>query len=210
MTCNHISRRQALQGTLTTGLLLSGGLPAFAQDAPAREVLEMSKGAEDAPVTVIEYASFTCPHCASFHTEVYPQVRANFIDSGKVRFVMREVYFDRFGLWAGMIARCAGPDRYFGVVDLLFQKQSEWARGSDASVIVEGLKSIGRQAGLTNDEMDACLEDQAFAKSLVETYQKNATADEVSGTPTFIVNGTKQSNMAYPQFEAMLNAELDS
>lgn len=209
MSCNHITRRHALKTSLATGLMLSSGLQAHAQGS-TREVLEMSKGSDDAPVTVVEYASFTCPHCARFHLDVFPQVRANFIDEGKVKFVMREVYFDRFGLWAGMIARCAGPDRYFGVVDLLFERQSEWLSGGDPTAVVDSLKAIGRQAGMVNDEMDACLEDQQFAKALVESYQTNATADEISGTPSFIVNGTKQSNMGYQQFAAMLNAELDS
>lgn len=212
MTRSLLTRRKALQTVAATGLSFSAGLPTLADShaAQTREVLEMFKGAEDAPVTVVEYASFTCPHCKNFHLQVYPQLRENFIDTGKVKFVMREVYFDRFGLWAGMVARCAGPDRYFGVVDLLFEKQSEWLAGGDPTVIVENLRAIGRQAGLTNAELDDCLQDQDFAKALVETYQTNASADGVDSTPSFIVNGTKQSNMAYPQFEALLNDELDS
>lgn len=211
MTFDLLNRRAVLKGGLTSGLLLGSGLPSFAQsESGPREVLEMVKGADDAPVTVVEYASFTCPHCARFHTSVFPEIRANFIDTGKVRFVMREVYFDRFGLWAGMLARCAGPDRYFGVVDLLFERQSEWVRGSDPAVIVDSLYAIGRQAGMKNEDMEACMQDGDFAKALVAEYQKNAEADDVRGTPSFIINGNKQENVSYSEFEAVLNAALES
>jgi hypothetical protein len=91
---------------------------AFAQDEEAADtsrVLEMSLGNPDAPVTVIEYASFTCPHCRTFHDGPFKELKANYIDTGKIHFIYREVYFDRFGLWAGMLARCAGPERYFGI-----------------------------------------------------------------------------------------------
>jgi protein-disulfide isomerase len=210
MTHRLISRRTALKAGAASGIALASGLPAWAQQAPVLDAQDMVLGAEDAPVTVIEYASFTCPHCEHFHRTVFPEIRANFIDTGKVRFVLREVYFDRYGLWAGMVARCAGSDRYFGVVDMLFEKREEWLAGGDQATIVENLRGIGRQAGMTNADLDACLNDQDFAKALVEAYQKNATADEVEGTPTFIVNGTKQSNMDYPAFEALLNQELES
>ena len=98
----------------------SRDLPNFgmaeAQSADAAEidkslVVEMALGAEDAPVTVIEYASFTCPHCRNFHQNTFKQVKENYVDTGKVRFIYREVYFDRFGLWAGMVARCGGPEK---------------------------------------------------------------------------------------------------
>jgi len=194
-----------LGGAAALALLASG--PLAAQEAP-REIVEMSVGAADAPVTLIEYASFTCPHCASFHASVLPQIKANFIDTGKVRLVYREVYFDRPSLWAGMIARCAGQDRYFGVVDLLFRDQANWSRAADAQGVVDGLFAIGRQAGLTDAAMDACLQDGEFAQALVTEFQKNATADSVDATPSFVLNGEKLSNMPYSEFEARLNAAV--
>ncbi|MDH3263488.1 MAG: DsbA family protein, partial [Paracoccaceae bacterium] len=81
-------------------------------------VMEMTLGSPDAKVEVVEYASFTCPHCRNFHQNVFGQIKANYIDIGKIRFVYREVYFDRFGLWAGMVARCGGGQRYFGIAEL--------------------------------------------------------------------------------------------
>ncbi|MEO0914677.1 MAG: DsbA family protein, partial [Pseudomonadota bacterium] len=195
MTSETFTRRGALKSGLAAGLAGGAGLSAWPALAQEREVLEMSKGADDAPVTVIEYASFTCPHCARFHEEVYPQIRANFIDSGKVRFVMREVYFDRFGLWAGMLARCGGPLRYFGIVDLIFEDQAGWLGDRTPATVINNLYGLGRQAGLSNDDMEACLQDAAWAKALVEEYQKNAEADDVTGTPSFMINGEKAGNM---------------
>lgn len=207
MTYRSFTRRQALWTAAAAGLAASSGSAVFAQ---SREAVDMVKGSPDAPVTVVEYASFTCPHCRTFHMQTFPQIRENFIETGKVKFILREVYFDRFGLWAGMIARCAGPERYFGVVDMIFEKQAEWLSGGDPSVIVENLKSLGRRAGLTNAEMDACLQDEDFAKALVEAYQKNATADKIEATPTLLINGEKQPNLPYGQLETLLNEALSA
>jgi hypothetical protein len=103
-----------------------------------------------------EYASFTCPHCAPFHANLVPQLKADYIDTGKVRFVYREVYFDRFGLWASMVARCGGPDRFFGIVDLIYDSSPNGPKARSGD-IADNLRRIGRTAGLTNEEIDACL-----------------------------------------------------
>lgn len=172
-------------------------------------VKEMTMGQPDAPVHVIEYASFTCPHCASFHVNVWEKLKENYIDTGKVRFTMREVYFDRYGLWAGMVARCGdGEQRYFGIVDVLFETQRGWTAPGEPAGIVENLRGIGRQAGLSNAELDTCLNDAAKAQALVASYQQNATADDVRGTPTFFINGKKYSNMGYEEFARTLDGHL--
>jgi protein-disulfide isomerase len=171
-------------------------------------VREMSLGAEDAPVTVIEYASFTCPHCAAFHREVMPRLRAEYIDTGKVRLIYREVYFDRFGLWAAMIARCGGPERYFGIVSLLYERQRDWLGDGDPATVAANLRTLGISAGLEAEAVDACLADGAMAQAMVAVYQKNATADGVQSTPSFIVNGVKHSNMPWAEFAALIDAEL--
>ncbi|MEM6617860.1 MAG: DsbA family protein [Pseudomonadota bacterium] len=186
---------------------------AFARAAQAQDaelVQEMALGAEDAPVTVIEYASFTCPHCARFHETVFPPLKENYIDTGKVRFISREVYFDRFGLWAGMMARCGGGDRYFGIVDMLYKRQASWSRAGDPASVVGEMRKIGLTAGLTNEDLDACFQDQAKAEALVAEYQKNASADNVEATPTLIINGTKHSNMGYGALAAIIDQELGS
>lgn len=179
-----------------------------AADLDISTITEMVQGDENAPVTVIEYASYTCPHCASFHAGPYKQLKADYIDTGKVRFVYREVYFDRFGLWASMIARCAGPDRFFGVSDLLYSGQQTWARAGDPNQIVEELRKIGRLAGVSDDELNACLQDADKAQTLVAWYQANAEADDITSTPTFIIDGTKYSNLSYDDMSARIETAL--
>jgi protein-disulfide isomerase len=176
--------------------------------APLPEVPDMVLGAADAPVTIVEYASYTCPHCATFHDTVFKQLKTDYIDTGKVRFVYREVYFDRYGLWAAMIARCGGDTRYFGVSAMLFEQQKGWAASDDPAVVVENLKKIGRTAGMDDATLDACLKDNAMAEAMVAAYQTNATADGVDGTPTLIINGEKHSNMSYADLAKLLDEKL--
>jgi protein-disulfide isomerase len=198
-----LTRRQALALSLAVAALPSIGL------AQTR-VREMTMGAADAPVTLVEYAMLTCPHCAAFHAEVFPQIKVNFIDTGKVRLVFREVYFNKPSLWAAMIARCAPSDRYFGIVERMFETQADWVGVEDSEAMLEKLYGIGRQAGLTDAEMDACMQDRELAEALVAEYQKNAGADGIEATPTFLIDGKKVSNMGYEEFEAALNAALGS
>ncbi|WP_299401068.1 DsbA family protein [uncultured Roseobacter sp.] len=179
-------------------------------DIDTSTIAEMSLGNPDAPVTVIEYASFTCPHCASFHAGPYKQLKADYIDTGKINFVYREVYFDRYGLWASMIARCAGtPEKFFGMTDLIYAGQSEWSRAGDPAAIIEELRKIGRLAGLNGDTMEACLQDGDNARTLVAWYQENAEADGVDSTPSFVINGQKYSNMAYSEMAALIDAAAE-
>ncbi|MFC3612184.1 DsbA family protein [Lutimaribacter marinistellae] len=184
---------------------------AHAQEAEVdtSTIIEMVQGAEDAPVTLIEYASFTCPHCASFHAGPYKQLKEDFIDTGKVKFVFREVYFDRYGLWASMVARCAGPDKFFGMTDLIMKGQQDWARAGGPSEIVEELRKIGRLAGLENDQLEACLQDAEKAQTLVAWYQENAEADGVQATPSFVLNGEPVENQPYADLKALIEAELE-
>ena len=184
--------------------------PIIAQTEPATpiEVVDFGLGPIDAKVKIIEYASFTCPHCARFHSDVYPKLKTDYIDTGKIRFEYREVYFDRYGLWAGMIARCGGEMRYFGILDILFDTQKEWAGSDDPAAVAENLKKIGRTAGLEDATMDACLQDKPMAEAMLAHYQTNFAADGIEGTPTFMINGTKHSNMAYDDMKSIIDAEL--
>ena len=173
------------------------------------EVIEMTRGNPDAPVTMIEYASFTCPHCRNFHLNVYPSLNADYIEPGRINFVYREVYFDRYGLWAGMMARCGGPLRYFGIVDLIYQQQTEWTQGSPAEV-AENLRRIGRTAGLTNEQLDACMTDAAMAQALIATYEANIAVHEIPGTPAFVINDDLHGNMNYADLQQRLDSALEA
>ena len=176
--------------------------------AEAPQIVEMTMGAQDAPVTVIEYASFTCPHCADFHEEVLPALKADYIDTGKVRLVYREVYFDRYGLWAAMLARCGDPMRYFGIADLLYDEQSEWARGEPAEV-AGNLRRLGLKAGLEEGQIESCLSDAAMAQALVDRYEAQAAEDGIDSTPSFIIDGEKMPNMGEADFRKALDAALE-
>lgn len=186
--------------------------PANAQAADtaegeAPEIVEMALGDPDAAVEVIEYASFTCPHCRTFHENNLPRLKSEYIETGRIRFVSREVYFDRFGLWASMIARCAGPDGYFGVVDLIYERQPEWTQGSPAEV-AESLRRIGRTAGMTNEQLDVCLTDADMAQALIAWDEANREVHDIPGTPHFVIDGTMHSNMSYEDFAGLLDDAL--
>lgn len=197
------------------GISLTGMSPrllpmgaAFAQDTgEAPVVTDMILGDPNAPVELIEYASFTCPHCASFHANVMPQIKENYIETGQVRLVYREVYFDRPGLWAGLVARCAGDARYFGVVDMLYETQSEWVQG-DPATIAGNLRRIGLSVGLTNEELDACFSDADTAQAMITHYEANMEEYPVQGTPSFVVDGELYSNMNFDSFAEILDARL--
>ena len=198
----------SLTRTTTGGMPDLGVANAQTADIDTSGVVEMVMGSEDAPITLVEYASFTCPHCASFHNGPLKQLKAEYVDTGKVRFIYRDVYFDRFGLWAAMVARC-DASKFFGIADLLYKQQSEWiAGGGDPALIAENLRRIGRVAGLENDQLEACLADNANAQALVAWYQANAQADDVNSTPTLIIDGEKHSNMAYADLKAILDEKL--
>ncbi len=198
-------------GFLALTLALGLGAVANAQEtAPETlvEVKDFTLGNPDAPVKITEYASFTCSHCAAFHATTFKPLKAEFIDTGKVEFTLREVYFDRYGLWAAMMARCGGDMRYFGITDILFETQQEWAGSEDPNVVVENIKKIGRTAGMDDATLDACMKDGAMAEALVARFEENMKADGVEGTPTLFINGTKHANMDYAALKSLIEAEL--
>ena len=177
-------------------------------NAQESTIADMVQGDPDAKIEIIEYASYTCPHCATFHAGPYKELKKDYIDTGKVKFVFREVYFDRFGLWGSMIARCAGPDRFFGVTDLLFKEQSQWTRAGDPAAIVKELRKIGLKAGMNDETLDACLNDSENAQALVTWYQENAERDNVRSTPSFLINGEPYANMNYADLSKIIEEKL--
>ena len=180
---------------------------ADAEDAGGVEVIEMAIGDPDAPVTIIEYGSVTCSYCGRFHVEVLPQLEENYIDTGQVRFVFREVYQHRYGLWGGLVARCGGEMRYFGVIDRLMETQSEWLAGEPADV-AESLRRVGRSVGLNDDQLDACLTDNAMAEAMIAVSEEQTTVANVQGTPSFVINGEFYENMGYDAFVDVIDELL--
>lgn len=169
--------------------------PAFAQAPAATQAATLAPGAEDrvlgkadAPITIVEYASLTCPHCRHFDEEVLPKLKAKWIDTGKAKLVFRDYPLDEPALRAAMVARCAPPERYFGFIDAIFAGQDQWAVASDYKAALARIALLG---GIGKEKFTACIDDKAIenkviASRLVATQQLN-----VNSTPTFFINGSK-------------------
>ena len=172
------------------------------------EVISMFIGDKKAPVTIVEYASFTCPHCATFHIEILPKLKTEYINTGKVLLEYREVYFDGPGLWAGLLARCHGNEKYFPMIDLIYRKQKDWARGNREEII-NGLLSVARQSGLTDEKSRMCMENGIMAEELIEIFKRNTTEDSISSTPSFVINGELKQNMSYEDLKEIIDKNLE-
>jgi protein-disulfide isomerase len=182
------------------------GLPAFAQrkgaparaEVPVNELMEpgplpeMSLGKEDAPVTIVEYASLTCGHCANFHNTVFPKIKEKYVDSGQVRFILREFPLDNLAAAASMLTRCAGGDKTYPLVEVLFKQQEQWAfvRGNP----VPELFKVAKQAGFTQESFDKCLTDQKLLEQVTSIRSKAADKFGVNSTPTFFINGKRMQD----------------
>ena len=193
-------------------LFLIKGL-AFAEDPSKveKKYIEMSKGSDSAPVEFVEYASLTCPACAAFHANVYPKLNKEYIETGKIKFIHREIYFDRAGLWAALTARCTNMvNHYFGIIDILYAEQPKWSRSELSDEIVDALLKISAKSGIEKAKAISCLEDQEKALSLVEKFQFYAKRDNIESTPTFIINGKKYTNRSYDELKKIIEKELDN
>src|SRR5689334_2003549 len=145
-------------------------------------------GSPDAPITIIEYASLTCPHCAHFANDVLPELKKKWIDTGKMKLVLRDFPLDEPALRAAMIARCAPPDRYYAYVDTFFAAQDKWVMARDYR---EALARLVKLGGMSKDEFDKCLQNTALENKIVEGRLVASKEYDVNSTPTFFINGTK-------------------
>lgn len=201
-----MKRRLFLAGA---GALAFSPMRIAAQPAPTAEDLlkagplpEQSFGAADAPVTVIEYASLTCPHCRTFHVNTWPAVKERYVDPGKVRFIMREFPFDPRASGGFMLARCAGEDKWYATIDLLYRSQDNWARVADATA---AFKSIMGMTGMSSAAVEACLSDQALLEK-VTAVMTAGQAYGVDSTPTFFINGEMHKGaLTIEQFSAIVD-----
>ncbi len=162
--------------------------PAFAQQnvtKPASDLPEKAMGTENAPVTIIEYSSLSCPHCASFHKDVLPQLKEKYIDKGKVRYVLREFPLNDAAFAGSVVARCVAPESYFTFVDFLFEKQEDWAFKED---VLTPLKNYAKQAGLSEEKFNECLNNNKLAEDVLKVREHGAKLG-VNSTPSFFVNG---------------------
>jgi protein-disulfide isomerase len=194
-----LTRRAFTAALSLTGLgLLAGFSPlrliteAMAQSAAdvAKPVSlpDMALGPADAAVTITEFASMTCPHCAAFTEKVFPKIKSEYIDTNKIRFVFREFPLDIKAAAGSMLARCIAKDdagKYFAVIDMLFRQQNEWVLKNTT----ETLTRIGKQAGLSQQQVEDCLKDQALLDKIAADQKYANEVLKVNSTPTFFING---------------------
>jgi protein-disulfide isomerase len=182
---------------------LPGG-PALGAEAPSATATDRVLGKADAPVTIIEYASLTCPHCAAFDRDVLPKIKENWIDAGKAKLVFRDFPLDGWALRAAMVARCAPPDRYFGFIDALFQGQNTWARASNPEAALGRLAKLG---GISDDKFQSCMKDEKLADTVAASRVAAEKEYGVESTPTFFINGVKLvGEQSYADFDKALTA----
>jgi len=199
-----LTRREFNTGVSVVAMVAVAGLPnmALAQRAdmvPANELAQpmplgdMVLGKDDAPVTIIEYASMTCPHCAHFTVETFPKLKEKYIDTGKVKYIFREFPLDPLAAGASMLARCADKNQYFSLIELLFSTQNTWA----VQQPLEPLFNVVKQAGYSRDAFNACLDtrNNENSKKILSAIEstRNRAADvlKVTSTPTFFINGKR-------------------
>ena len=195
-----ITRRDALKFTgLVIGaaaLLPRLSLEAMAQEANLSTLMEPGPlgdvwlGAKDAKVTIIEYASMTCSHCAAFHKNTWPALKERYVDTGKVRFTLREFPLDPLATAAFMLARCDGDSKYYPITDLLFDNQSAWAFTSKP---LDALQQMMKQAGFSKEKFEACLKDQKLYDAVNAVRKRADETFKVNSTPTFFINGQRIS-----------------
>ena len=167
---------------------------------------ERMLGSAGAPVTIVEYASFTCPHCAQFHADILPELKRAYIDAGKARLVFRDFPLDRSAFAASVVARCASAGRYYGVVDLLFREQPRWAGARDA---MAALRRLAPLAGISKKKLDACLKDEKLQNAILQQRLTATKKFNVTSTPTLIVNGAKyHGGLTLEQFRAVIDRAL--
>src|ERR1700676_1238130 len=216
-----ITRRAFTAALSLTGLAALAGLSplrlidsAMAQTATdvakPGSLPDMALGPADAAVTIVEYASMTCPHCAVFTENVFPKIKSEFIDTGKIRFVFREFPLDIKAAAGSMLARCIAKDdagKYFAVVDLLFKQQNEWV----GPKTTETLKRIGKQAGLTEQNVEDCLKDQALLDKIAADQKYAGDVLKVNSTPTFFINGEMlKGETSFEEFSKRITPLLKS
>lgn len=195
-----MTRPLRFAAALFVGTLLPG--IAFAEILSTEEALsERVIGNPEAPITIIEYASLTCPHCANFHANALPRIKKDWIETGKAKLVYRDYPLDKYAASASMIARCAPKDKYFIFLNAFYAQQKSWTSAQDPIKVLTQLAGLG---GMSKVDVDACLANEALQDGILQMRLEGAMEYEVKSTPSFIINGMKTSNLPYADFEKLL------
>lgn len=212
-----VSRRALLSGAAAMALPLTFSVSAARAEErkPEREVdmaevlkpgplPEMALGPEDAPVKIVEYMSMTCSHCANFHTTTFETIKQKYIDTGKVRFILREFPFDLRATAAFMLARCAPKEQFFPFVSMLLKQQATWAGAQDAR---GALLQMSRMAGFSEESFNACLTNNQLQTDVLAVFKNGSEKFGITATPTFIINGKVYSgDMSVDEMSAIIDA----
>jgi protein-disulfide isomerase len=197
-----------------------GGVANLLAQGPGAQAVDikptdMVHGSANAPVTIVEYASMTCSHCAAFQKDVVPQLTKDYIDTGKVKLVFREYPLDGAAAMASATARCMTGDNYFNFIDLLFRNQAEWIKDFDGNQqltkedVEEGLTQMGRRAGMGRDQVLKCANDPKNTAIVTENWQEGQNRYKVEATPTFVINGKVHAGeISYDALKAMIDPVL--
>jgi protein-disulfide isomerase len=209
-----ITRREALAllGSAVASATLVQSLPALAQGVSPEDLAvqgplgDVALGPADAKVTIVEYASLTCSHCAAFHKDTYPVLKQRYIDTGQVRFILREFPLDPLATAGFMLARCDGEAKYYPITDLLFSQQKTWAFSDKP---VDALQQMMRQAGFSQEKFESCLRDQKLYDAVNAVRNRGAEKFNVNSTPTFFINGQRHSgNLSIADIEKIIKPLL--
>jgi protein-disulfide isomerase len=200
----------ALAGFSPLRLIAEAMAQSASDVAKPQSLPDMALGPANASVTVTEYASMTCPHCAAFNDNVFPKIKSEYIDTGKVRYVFREFPLDIKAAAGSMLARCIARDdagKYFAVIDMLFKQQSDWVTKNTT----ETLTRIGKQAGLSQQAVEDCLKDQALLDKIAADQKFANEVLKVNSTPTFFINGEMiRGETSFEEFDKRIKSLLKS
>ena len=163
---------------------------------------EFFLGNKDAKITVIEYASMTCVHCANFHKQVYPKIKKNYIDTNKIKFIFRDFPLDKQALFGSVLARCAPREKYFDFVKLILNTQKKWVSNDDT--FMDKLKNIGKLAGLNENKINTCFKNEQIVDKIIKSRSVGEQKYNISSTPSLIINEKKYSAMSYENFEKII------
>ena len=198
--------RRAVISLLGTALLVPGLTVARPGGARALDLEEALAprfvGSPDAGALLIEYFSLTCPHCARFHTDVWPEIKKKYVDTGRLRLELRDFPLDQWALRAAALARCLPPKQYGAMIDLLMKQQAAWA-GSEQ--VVQALVRLGQLAGISETDAMACMTNRPLLEGIAQSRLDGQTEHDVQSTPSFVLNGERISAVTFEDFDSVLS-----
>ncbi len=201
--------RKVLIG-LSLLMLIAAPQAAVAQAVDMKEALgERSVGSKDAPVTILAFESLSCPHCAAFHTGAFPQIKKEYIDTGKVRIVFKDFPLNAPAFWASVMVRCMKPEQFLAMTEILFEKQRTWLSAKSEKEFFDGLAQMGALGGLTRAEFDKCRENKPFVEGVLALRNDAAKTYKIQSTPTFIIGETRiEGAKDFAEFKAVIDPLL--